>query len=128
MHNLCHSLGLLFFVGVAAACGGNGTVEPPPPPPPCPTNAFCVPRKINAFNPMTLSVAAGSTVLWRNDSGVLHNVDFADPSVAGAVDGGPAGNIPSHQSGTHSRVFSVAGTHHFECTIHFGMVGSVSVQ
>jgi plastocyanin len=80
----------------------------------------------SAFSPITLTVAAGGTVNWRNDAGQVHNVTFADPALALAVGGGAQGNIPDHSSGTNSRRFN-AGTG-FQCTIHAGMTGTVVVN
>ena len=82
----------------------------------------------NAFSPTSRTVAPGTTVSWQNGSGAVHNVVFANPSAAGAVTGGAAGNIPEHDSGTNSRVFTTVGTHNFQCNLHFGMNGSVIVQ
>jgi plastocyanin len=74
------------------------------------------------FTPTSRTVTSGTTVHWLNDSNVIHNVTFANPTAAGVT------NIPEHSSGTNSRVFTAVGTHAFECTIHFGMTGSVVVQ
>ncbi len=87
-----------------------------------------MPPAANAFSPTSRTVAPGTTVSWQNGSGAVHNVVFANPSAAGAVAGGAAGNIPEHDSGTNSRVFNAVGTHNFQCNLHFGMNGSVIVQ
>lgn len=82
-----------------------------------------------ASTPPSRTVTSGTTVNWLNDSGVIHNVTFANPAVAGAVVGTSAsGDIPNHSSGTNSRVFTAVGTHGFQCTIHAGMTGSVVVN
>lgn len=129
------SVRLVLAVGLLACGGSNGSGPPPPPPPPpppspadCPANTFCMPPATNTFNPTSRGVASGTTVSWQNGSGTVHNVTFANPAAAGAVAGGAAGNITEHDSGTNSRVFTAAGTHNFQCTLHFGMTGSVIVQ
>jgi len=74
-------------------------------------------------------VTSGTPVSWQNDSGVIHNVTFANPAAAGAVGTGASGNIPDHGSGTNSRVFTAVGTTQgFQCTIHAGMTGTVVVN
>jgi plastocyanin len=80
----------------------------------------------SAFTPTTLTVPAGSTVNWTNDSGVPHNVTFTNPDAALSAGTGPSGNIPDHGSGTNSRRFNTGTA--FECTIHFGMTGTVVVN
>lgn len=125
---------LVLAVGVTA-CGSNGSTPPPPPPPPpaaCPAGTICMTGRAfyttPSSNPPGLSVGSGTPVAWRNSSGVVHNVTFADPAAAGSVGGGASGNIVEHSSGTNSRVFSAPGTQNFQCTIHLNMVGAVVVQ
>ena len=87
-----------------------------------------MPPATNTFSPTTRTVTSGTTVSWQNGSGAVHNVTFENPAAAGAVAGGASGNIPEHDSGTNSRVFTAVGTHNFQCTLHFGMTGAVIVQ
>jgi len=81
----------------------------------------------------TLTVPVNSTVTWTNDSGVAHNVlwtDAAGRNAAGAGDG--TGDMTDFASGSHTRVFTVAGTYKFYCNIHgtptSGMTGTLIVQ
>lgn len=122
---------LILSMGVLS-CGGGGdnSVTPPPPPPPppaCPANTFCL--LASTFSPTTLSVPAGTTVTWKNDTGVPHNVlwnDAAGRSAAGAGDG--TGDI-ADASATHTRKFVTAGTYGFHCSIHApGMTGTLTVN
>jgi hypothetical protein len=130
---------LILSVGVMG-CGGGGdggvTNPPPPPPPPpsCATNTFCM--GASSFytgagtSVNTLTVTANTPVTWDNNSGILHDVTFDDPSTALAVGSGAAGNIGTHTSGTNKRQFAVSGTTHpFHCTQH-GLImhGTVIVQ
>lgn len=64
----------------------------------------------NAFTPASLTVTAGTTVVFRFLERV-HNVDFD------AAAGAPA-DIPSRQNTTVSRRFSTVGTFTYRCTIH----------
>lgn len=85
----------------------------------------------SASNP-TVTVGTNAAVTWTNDSGIVHNVTFANPSAALAVGGGSAGNVPDHSSGSNQRQFAAAGSYGFHCTIHgtptSGMRGTVTVQ
>jgi len=71
-----------------------------------------------AFQPMSASVPAGSTVTWSNDGAAPHTVT----SFTGAFDSGTVG-----PGGNYSTTFSDPGTYTYRCTIHPNMVGMVSV-
>jgi plastocyanin len=86
-----------------------------------------------AFNPSSITIAAGDSVSWTFGS-VAHTVTFqqaaADPgSYGGATSssGAPA-DISATQGATVSRRFATAGTFHYRCTIHPSMLGTVVVQ
>jgi plastocyanin len=75
----------------------------------------------NSFDPSTLEVDAGATVVWAwSPGGVTHNVTFAD---------GEASDDQS--SGTYQRTFATAGSYPYHCTFHgtatSGMRGVVTV-
>jgi len=75
----------------------------------------------NFFNPAAVTIAATGTVTWTWSAGaVIHNVTF---STAGSPT-----NIPNTNSGSQQRTFPNPGTFNYECTIHPGMTGSVTVQ
>jgi len=105
--------------------GGGGT---------CPANTFCMPSTsfsfVTAAGTTTLTVPVNTAVTWTNDSGIIHNVTFDDPTTALAVGTGSPGNIPDHSSGSNQRQFAVSGSSHpFHCTIHgLGMHGTVAIQ
>jgi plastocyanin len=66
------------------------------------------------FRPPLAPVAVGGNVIFRNETGVDHNVTMDGVSHAiapGAV---------------FVRTFNAAGTYAFTCTLHEGMSGSVS--
>jgi plastocyanin len=65
-------------------------------------------------------VTKGTTVTFTFQS-VEHNVVFA------AATGAPA-NIGNTSNGAVARDFATAGTFGFDCTIHSGMHGSVTVN
>lgn len=106
---LIRVLGLASIV-LAAACGSDSPTEP------VPANEVRVQN--NSFSPALRTVAAGTMVTFRwSASANTHNVTFAD---------GPAS--PSQSSGTFTRTFAVAGSFAYQCTIHSGMNGTITVQ
>jgi plastocyanin len=75
----------------------------------------------NTFNPSSLEVAQGASVVWAwSSGGVTHNVTFDDGEQSG-----------NRSDGTYTRTFATAGTFPYHCTIHgsatSGMRGSVTV-
>ncbi len=72
-----------------------------------------------AFEPNTITVAAGTTITWINKDAVNHTVT----SNTGLFD---SGMIP--KDGTYQHTFSTAGTYPYHCTIHSSMTGTVVVQ
>jgi len=72
-----------------------------------------------AYSPNPVTVAVGGTVTWKNNDSVTHN------SVAtnGAWN---SGNIAP--GGSFSMTFPSAGSFPYHCSIHPGMVGTVTVQ
>lgn len=75
----------------------------------------------NNFGPGSETIRTGSVVTWTwNSSNVAHNVTF------GATAGAPA-NIPNTNSGSVDRTFNSAGVFNYQCTLHAGMTGSITV-
>ena len=68
------------------------------------------------FSPMSLTVNAGTTVVWANGDDEPHTVT----SDSGLF---RSGAIAAH--GTFSFRFDRSGTYHFICSIHPQMVGTV---
>lgn len=73
-----------------------------------------------AWDPRTVLLQRGGTVTWSNESGTAHTVTF-DPAT-----GAPA-NIAT-LTGSTSRTFGTAGTFAYECTLHPGMQGTITVR
>jgi len=125
-------IGALVLVLTAVSCGGGGDggVTPPPPPPPpatCPANTFCMGGA--SFSPTARTVAAGTTVTWKNDSGTAHNVTWNDAAGRNAaLAGDGTGDITPEFEGNRTRLFNAAGTYPFHCTIHAGMNATLTVQ
>ena len=113
---------------VACGGGGGGTTSGGysgsyPTGPADPTNT--TPNSVNAttsnaFDPAALSVSKGTSVTFTFLA-VTHNVTFD------AVNGAPS-NIPNTSAASLARTFSTAGTFSYQCTLHSGMRGTVTVQ
>ena len=103
----------------------------------------------NRFDPETVTIKAGQTVLWRDASPYMpHTVSFqphfktpSDPGAflpAGAKTGsrfaggeahsGMFGPAPFFPTDTFSLTFTKAGTYPYLCLLHPGMAGTVKVE
>ena len=75
----------------------------------------------NTFLPTTVTTQVGDSVAWQwLGPSSPHNIIFA------GVIGAPA-NEPARTSGAVWRTFGTAGTFSYQCTLHSGMTGSVTV-
>lgn len=93
----------------------NGNQNPPPPTK-GDNEVYIIDR---AFNPVSLTVSAGTIVKWTNKDGVAHTVT----STTGLFD---SGTIPN--GGTYTFTFATPGTYTYYCVIHPDMAGVVIVQ
>lgn len=117
----------LAAVLVSAACsdslyggGGGGGCTP---------TATQVCMNGQAFGPVNLTVAAGTTVTWRNGDGETHTVT----SATGSADTYDSGNIGG--GGTFAHQFQNPGTYNYYCKFHgangsppTGMHGTITVN
>ena len=71
------------------------------------------------FNPSTLTVTNGTTVIWINNDGIDHTVT----AEGGLFNSGTLGN---GQNFTYT--FSIPGTYNYSCSIHPSMRGTIIVQ
>jgi plastocyanin len=72
-----------------------------------------------SFQPATLEVAAGTTVVWTNDDPVVHTVTARDGSFNSGV---------LKPGAEFSQVFETPGTYPYFCAIHPGQAGSIVVS
>jgi plastocyanin len=78
-----------------------------------------------AFNPASLSVAAGTTVTWTNNDAVAHTVT----SDTGLFDSGSITATGGYGGGgTYSYTFTTTGTYNYHCTVHPMMTAKIIVQ
>jgi plastocyanin len=73
------------------------------------------------FSPATVNVALGDTVTWTWAESRSHNVT----ANAGQADTFSSAN---RSSGTFQKIFNVAGSFTYQCTLHGGMTGTVNVS
>ncbi len=83
------------------------------------------PKKVSAtiasfsFQPNSLTISSGDTVVWTNNDSVPHTVTADDGSFSsGAISPGVS----------FSHTFSSAGTFAYSCSFHASMHGSVTVK
>jgi plastocyanin len=86
-----------------------------------PTAADTVTMLPSSFVPPFVTIRVGQSVLWDFSGGIDHNVTFAQRA------GAPA-DIPTRSAGAVVRQFNAAGTFPYECRIHPGMTGEVTVE
>lgn len=72
-----------------------------------------------AFNPSTITVAAGTTITWTNKDAIAHTVT----SLTNLFNSGNIGT-----GGTYSFTFTTAGSYSYYCAIHPTMTASVTVN
>jgi plastocyanin len=71
------------------------------------------------FQPATLTVAAGTTVMWKNDDGSAHSVAAQDGSFR---------SDPLDTKDSYSFTFGKPGTYVYGCTFHPMMLGKIVVE
>ncbi len=94
--------------------------EAAPPVVPAATGPVTISMKDIAFTPKAVTVKAGTTITWSMDEPIPHNVvadsgaDFKSEILA--------------EGATYEFTPDTAGTIEYECTLHPGMVGTITVQ
>ena len=103
-------LALLVLGGIAARTAAPAEAAP---------QATTIEIRSFAFAPRAITIAVGTTVIWRNRDPEPHTVRGSDELVrSGALD----------QDETYSVRFDKPGTYHYGCSIHPQMSGTIIVQ
>lgn len=104
----------LLALTVLAGCSGSTTTSSNPPG----DNKAVEIKNVN-FNPTTVNLLKGSTLVWTNDDAFAHTVTANDGSFdSGAIASGK----------TFSHRFDASGTFAYKCTIHPNMMATVTVS
>jgi plastocyanin len=117
---------LAVIAALAAGCGGSdsggssSTSTASSKPASSGGGAVTVSMKNIQFAPKDVTVKTGQTITWRNDDTVDHNVT-ADSGASFKSDN--FGN-----GGSFKFKAAKAGTIKYECTIHPGMTGTITVR
>lgn len=105
----------MLFSGHALAATSQVAANPAPA-----ASPYVVHIKNYVFNPGTITVPVGSTVLWSNDDSVAHTVTLT------GKDAFDSGNLDGGKSYTHT--FNKAGTYNYVCSYHQSMKATVIVS
>jgi len=73
-----------------------------------------------AFNPASITISAGTTVIWTNQDSAPHRIISDSGNELGS------GSISTGQTYTHT--FENPGTYDYHCSIHPSMKGEIVVQ
>jgi plastocyanin len=84
-----------------------------------PAAAAVVRLSANRFEPATLRVRVGTTVVWQQEDTALHNVISAELPTLRSSD--------LRRGDTYRHTFTQAGTFTYYCSYHAGMTGTVIV-
>jgi plastocyanin len=76
----------------------------------------------NFFEPLAMTVPAGTTIQWRNDGSLPHTAT-SDAGAARTFDSGIL-----RTGGTYSLAFDTPGSFAYRCELHPEMVGAIVVQ
>ncbi len=112
------------MIAFASACGSSSPASPSPSTPSTGSANVTVTIQSNSgsnsYNPNPVSMRVGQTIAWHNADSITHT--------ATQDSGGfNTGNVAA--GATSSPVtMNTAGTFTYHCTIHPGMVGTVTVQ
>jgi plastocyanin len=120
--------GLLTCIVALAGCGGGSSspMSATPTPTPGGTSPTTVSIPLGAsaqttaaYLPDSITVPVGTTVKWTNNDAIGHDVTSQNNLFF-------SGNMAP--GATFSQTFQSAGSFPYYCTIHPGMVGTVTVQ
>jgi plastocyanin len=111
------------LLALSAACSNSPSMPTPTTPPGSGTAVSIVSGAATltttAYTPNPITVAVGGTVTWMNNDSIAHT---------STANGGTWNSGTMAPGASFSTTFSSAGTFQYHCTIHPGMVGTVTVQ
>jgi plastocyanin len=77
------------------------------------------------FTPRDVKVPKGGTITWTNEDSLEHDVTKTSGPGEDFKSGKPGGLAPGD---TYSKRFNTAGNIRYQCTVHPGMKGTITVR
>jgi plastocyanin len=111
---------LLGSLGVVTACGSSSSPASPSTPAADVTIQILGDRANQSYNPNPTTMRVGQSVAWHNGDTTAHDAT-QDAARFGT------GTINANATSTPITM-STAGTFTYHCTIHPGMIGTITVQ
>lgn len=119
-------IGFLLIIALISGCAGPKTETQPaatasqtPPAQPVPATAVNIEIKGFAFNPATITIPKGTTVIWTQKDSAQHTATSAGNAFSSDI---------LSQGQTFSYTFNESGTFEYNCHIHPSMRGKVIVS
>jgi plastocyanin len=118
-NDLVKVLALTLLAG-AWACGSSPNPAGPSGPPADVTVSIQGDRGNQSYSPNPVTMRAGQTIGWKNNDSITHTStqDAAGFNTGSIAPGGTSSSV----------TMSTPGTFTYHCTIHPGMVGTITVQ
>jgi plastocyanin len=110
---------MILMSSVVAACGSSTPSSPTPSGMSVSIVAGASTLTTTAYAPNPIVVPVGGTVSWMNNDTTTHT---------STANGGTFSSGSIAPGATFSTTFAAAGSFPYHCTIHPGMVGTVTVQ
>lgn len=129
-------IALLILATLLIGCGGgtapadSGNNTPPPNQPGTPASPAATALvsmsasgdayggTSNFFSPNAVSIVVAGRVTWRNATNVSHNITFS---------GAPAPAATLAPAAEYEQTFGAVGSFPYQCTLHAGMNGTITV-
>jgi len=97
-----------------------------------PTSTIVIPSGIGSntklnFQPDTVTVAPGTTIIWNDQDTSIHNIYFTSVPSGATVSPNPSPNTNLWSSKQFSVTLTVPGTYDYECQYHYWMTGTIVV-
>ena len=122
MKNIILIVALVTGILIISGCAAQ-KIEPQPTPTPS-SGGLGIKKDVeisgSAFNPSTITILKGASVVWANKDSAKHTI---------VSDSGDEFNSdPISRGGNYAHTFNTPGTYEYHCSIHPSMKGMVIVE